>query len=269
MTRHVAAAAVVPALLIRPARPSSGPAPAPTTPGGPGRFSPAGLALLLLVALISMASCGGGNPVPQPPAPPPSPAPPPPPPFDEACQALLDLGLPWCDAADMTCGDCLHNPTADPRHCQRAEPCPEPPPEPPPPEPIRPQARVYWHQGATVGKTCVATGRCIADATPAQCGAGWCRQWKAQDGTACFVNDAGQERYCCPPGCEDDEGTYPRQVQLMGGPAPIWHLEVESGTLRLVDDPWFGIVAGSGKGELWYTFPNGKATSARLRVDKP
>jgi len=50
--------------------------------------------------------------------------------YTEECQALLDQGLPWC-APGTTCGECVHNPSADPRHCEKLASCTEPPlPEP-------------------------------------------------------------------------------------------------------------------------------------------
>ena len=87
---------------------------------------------------------GGG----QPPGPP---TPPPDPPYTEACQALLDQGLPWCHEAIpvMTCGECVHNPGTDPRACEKASPCPvEPPPvDPPPVDPPPPAEGCSFPQG--------------------------------------------------------------------------------------------------------------------------
>ena len=50
-------------------------------------------------------------------------------PYTEACQALLDEGKPWCHESGMTCGECVHNPTGDPRHCEMAPECPVDPPQ--------------------------------------------------------------------------------------------------------------------------------------------
>lgn len=40
--------------------------------------------------------------------------------------------LPWCSDVGLTCGECKHNPTQDPNHCEKAPTCPvEEPPTPP------------------------------------------------------------------------------------------------------------------------------------------
>lgn len=77
------------------------------------------------VTLTILPGCPGGGPGPQPT---------PPPPHTEQCQKLLDQGLPWCDKVEppMSCGECVHNPSQDPRHCEQAPDCggPGPLPEP-------------------------------------------------------------------------------------------------------------------------------------------
>ena len=88
----------------------------------------------LLAAAMVLAGCGGG--ISLPPIPPPVEPPPAEPPYDDSCQALLDSGMPFCHEAipPMTCGDCVHNPSTDPRHCEKVADCPvEPPPVDPPP----------------------------------------------------------------------------------------------------------------------------------------
>jgi hypothetical protein len=46
----------------------------------------------------------------------------------------------------MTCGDCIHNPTLDPKHCEKAADCPvEPPPELP-----QPQCQSFTDRGGTI-----------------------------------------------------------------------------------------------------------------------
>jgi len=78
-------------------------------------------------------------------------------------------------------------------------------------------------------------------------------------------------RQCVPVGCEGEANGPKRtfcEELLMGGSAPVWHLEVESGTLYLVDRGWGRCVRGSGVGYVWWTFPNGKATSQKMRVSR-
>jgi len=206
---------------------------------------PLGLALAL--AFVFLVSCfGGGGPPPQPPEPPE-------PPWE------CELNMPGCHETDppMTCGECWHNPTGEPEHCEKAPDCaPDPPGPPDPPEPPsctpKPQARVYWYSPNK-----------IADGTPARCGCQNCDEWKAQDGTACYQN-----RYCCPVGCEDDPERGAREAELMGGEKPVWELEVYSGDLYLVASDWFGVVRGHGKGRLRWHFVNGKATSKWLEVSR-
>ena len=107
----------------------AGPAPSrPTLPAaGRHRYtSRAGVAPAVVLLLLAGCFGGGGGQPPQPPEPP----------YTEACQALLDQGLPWCHEAipSMSCGECVHNPNMDPKHCEKAAPCPvEPPPVDPPP----------------------------------------------------------------------------------------------------------------------------------------
>lgn len=85
----------------------------------------------------------------------PTPTPEPTPPYTEACQALLDQGLPWCNEVvpPMTCGDCIHNPTTDPRACEKAAPCP--------PELPEPQCPKFTDRGGTE--------RCQSDACDCYC----------------------------------------------------------------------------------------------------
>jgi hypothetical protein len=113
----------------------------------------------------------------------------------------------------------------------------------------RPQARVYW-----LWKTDRAW---TADATPAECGCENCNEKPCYEG-----------RYCCPVACEGDPDRLEKERELMGGDAPVWTLAVESGTLRLVNDPWKGVVIGTGTGTLYWCFPNGHACSKKLRVER-
>jgi hypothetical protein len=92
--------------------------------------------------------------LPKPPDPTEPPEPPVDPPYTESCQALLDEGTPWCHLIDppMTCGDCVHNPTQDPKHCEKAPECVEPPP--PLPEP---QCEKFINRG---GQEQCVSGQC-------------------------------------------------------------------------------------------------------------
>jgi hypothetical protein len=143
-------------------------------------------------------------------------------------------------------------PTPTPSPTPTPEPTPEPTPTPTPP-PVcdlegRPQARVYWYQGQRT-----------ADATPAVCQPGRCNR------LPCYVG-----RYCCPVTCEDDPLRGPCEEELMGGELPVWELTVTEGNLRRANGPgeWKFIVRGAGKGYLRWCFPNGKACSRPLSVDR-
>ena len=82
------------------------------------------------------------------------------PPYTESCQALLDEGLPWCHEAGMTCGDCVHNPSTDPRDCEKAADCPVGPPQLP-----QPQCPTFTDRGGTL--------QCQSDACDCYCGQTW------------------------------------------------------------------------------------------------
>ncbi len=89
-------------------------------------------AALAAIALLALALSGCGlkfSPLPGPgPEPKPTPTPEPTPPPVEECLP----GLPWCHelVPPATCGECKHNPTSDPAHCEKAPKCEEPPPVP-------------------------------------------------------------------------------------------------------------------------------------------
>ena len=55
---------------------------------------------------------------------------------------------------------------------------------------------------------------------------------------------------------------------MMGGSKPVWHLEVTSGDLYLLDSDWFGEVRGSGSGYIWWCFANGNTCSKKLRIER-
>ncbi len=100
-------------------------------------WNAAALAAIALLAL-SLSGCGlKFSPLPGPgpePKPTPTPEPTPPPIPVEECLP----GLPWCHelVPPATCGECKHNPTSDPAHCEKAPKCEEPTPQPmPPPTP--------------------------------------------------------------------------------------------------------------------------------------
>jgi hypothetical protein len=79
--------------------------------------------LVAVLSVLFIASCNGGGP--------PGPEPTPTPSHTPECQALLDEGLHWC-VPDECSADCVHNPTTDPRACERCKPAPSPSPEPTP-----------------------------------------------------------------------------------------------------------------------------------------
>ncbi len=86
----------------------------------------------LLVGALGLTLSGCGlklSPLPGPgPEPKPTPTPEPTPPPVEECLP----GLPWCHelVPPAACGECKHNPTSDPAHCEKAPKCEEPPPVP-------------------------------------------------------------------------------------------------------------------------------------------
>ena len=89
----------------------------------------------------------------------PGPTPPTPPAHSEECQALIDTGIPECSSTDppMTCGECWHNPTQDPKHCEKAPDCQTTPPPLP-----QPQCPTFTDRGGTL--------RCQSDACDCYCG---------------------------------------------------------------------------------------------------
>lgn len=210
--------------------------------------------VIVLVALL-LAGCAGILKPAPPDAPGPTPTPTPSPDPEPVC------------APPGLVGECWHKPPG-----QDWQFIPKPPAL--PPVKPKPQARVYWHGGKTSkGKkdgTCVSGGgRCVADATPAQCAPGWCEQWTTEDGKQCFVDPVKGPRLCCPPGCEGSAQRFPKEVSLMGGTSPAWTLEKDPGSrLSLVEDPWFGIVVGKGKGRLRWCFPNGATCSKWLAINR-
>jgi len=108
--------------------------------------------LVVILSVLLLPACGG-NPGPGPI--PPEPTPEPTPPYTAACQELLDQGLPWCHdvSPPLTCGECVHNPSGDPRHCEKAPDCNEPPP----PELPEPQCSTFMDRGGTIQLT---SGEC-------------------------------------------------------------------------------------------------------------
>ena len=79
---------------------------------------------LVAVMIVGLAACNGGGP--------PDPQPTPTPPYTDECQNLINQGFQWCHEIGQQCGDCLHNPSTDPRHCELAPACPNPEPTPTP-----------------------------------------------------------------------------------------------------------------------------------------
>lgn len=198
----------------------------------------------------------------------PDPVPTPPPP-DPPAPWVCPLDMPECGSVEQSCSTeedpCWHNPTTNPEHCEQAPDCPEPPPPPPddpntPPDPDEngyicptPQffkAGVYWY-----------TKNRVADATPKGCRPDW------------YPPGIDPNRYCIPAAGEGPDNSDTRgycEEKWMGGPLPIWHLQVTSGDLERANGPeeWMFIVKGHGTGKLWWCFPNGKACSAKLDVSR-
>ena len=114
-----------------------------------------------------------------------------------------------------------------------------------------PKAGIYW-----LWKN---DARWTADATPKKCAFCFCKQFNH-----CMTPD----RQCCPVACEGDPTRLEKEQELMGGDAPVWTLKVTSGTLEQVPDPWKGVVKGSGTGTIHWCFPNGKACSEKLPINK-
>lgn len=91
--------------------------------------------------------------------------------------------FPWCHETDppMTCGECKHNPTTTPGHCEKAPDCAEPPPVDPPPVdppeenmwfPIVPQDQITavrgnpGHQGTAVNRAMAQVTGCAVGQEP-------------------------------------------------------------------------------------------------------
>lgn len=95
---------------------------------GRRRLSPLGGAAPAVFVLALIPGCPQPGPGPAPsPTPVPSPTAPP---VTQCAELQAETGFPFCHETDppMTCGDCLHNPTTDPMHCEVAAPCPTPTP---------------------------------------------------------------------------------------------------------------------------------------------
>ena len=226
--------------------------------------------LFLLAWDLSMgASCGGIKP-PQPPATCPEACPAgthcegtvcvadPPPPVE--CLP----GVPWCTAG-QTCGNCKHNPTSDPTHCEMAPACPPPVPVCPtcpvgqsctdpavgcvskPPEPPEPTACTIPLTGTPVLGAYWLQDR-IVDFTP-----------KLTSAARCALPEVGYPgRQTCPV-C--DEACVQRGIceqQLIGGSRINFNCDSE--TLRCYDDDgWKVRVAGVGTGTMLACYPNRRA----------
>jgi hypothetical protein len=201
---------------------------------------------LLVLLLLSLPACAW-NPGPGPgPGPEPTPTPPPPPPPPpETCADRTPDGKRCCNQPpDYVTEECWNLPPGG--EWSWIPKTPEPPP--PPPCTPTPQARIYvlWNtQRATT-----------YDATPAICR---CPELTPP----CY-----EGRYCHPVACEGDPDRLQKERELMGGDKPIWTLKVYSGNLRLIPDPWKGVVAGRGTGQIWWCFENGNACSKKLRVER-
>ena len=109
----------------------------------------------IALSLVALAGCSLLPPIN--PGPTPTPTPTPEPPYTEECQVLLDEGMPWCHEAEMTCGDCVHNPSSNPKHCEKVQDCEEPPP----PVLPEPQCPKFTDRGGTE--------RCQSDACECYC----------------------------------------------------------------------------------------------------
>jgi hypothetical protein len=126
------------------------------------------------------------------------------------------------------------------------EPIPEPTPNP------TPIACTVDLTGTPALKTYMLYPR-VADSTPLIINADRCRAIGYGDRVACpVVRDEDPQRLVC-------------EQALMGGPAPLYELVVDSGGLRWwYDDeehPWKARIGGEGKGRLRGCYPNGKVCS--------
>jgi len=227
----------------------AGPAPSrPTLPAaGRRRFSRAGAAPAVVLMLLAGCFGGGGGQPPQPPEPP----------------WVCPIPAPWCDEVGQQCSTpespCVHNPTDDPEACELAAAClePEPPPEPEPepePEPGDDVCTTRLDGEPLMGGPTSHQKR-VFDATPLLKNMERCRD------LGFLIN--GQPRMRCPAAQEGSPQRYPCEVELMGGPVPLWDLVVESGDLKRGNssEDWAYRVKGSGKGKLRSCYPNMRACS--------
>jgi hypothetical protein len=176
--------------------------------------------VLVAAMALSMIGCGswppGGGQPPKPPEPP----------HTEECQALLDQGLPWCHEADMTCGECVHNPSSDPRHCQKADAC-EPTEPPPLPEP---QCPSFTDRGGTL--------RVQGDACDCWFGQQWVECPTEPPVASCgFPQGIPNEKFTLAP----NPGTYGSAINAVM--ADITRCSVGSDCpITFGPDPWMALV---------------------------
>jgi hypothetical protein len=117
-------------------------------------------------------------------------------------------------------------------------------------------AGVYWLYGDKSGPSnSICTGKpCVADFTPKINNRERCRFY------GFLIN--GQPRQSCPTVPDGDPRRLESEIELMGGPFPVWQSE---GVIRGAGDKWKYIVKG-GRGSIRACYANGKVCSRWLDV---
>jgi hypothetical protein len=60
-----------------------------------------------------------------------------------------------------------------------------------------------------------------------------------------------------------------KERELIGGDFPVWELQRKSGNIRIANPgEWMAVISGIGRGRIRWKYPNGKATSPWLEVNK-
>lgn len=157
-------------------------------------------------------------------------------------------------------------PEPTPEPTPTPQPTPTPTPEPTAPPPTQPPATsctAPMYGSPNMGAYWYSPQR-VADATPRLCSSERCNE----------VGYAG--RACCPVVVDEHPERARCECLLMTGTAspvcsPKWELEQDAGAnLRwgYDDTEWKAVVSGAGKGRIRACFPNGKACSKWLDIDK-
>jgi hypothetical protein len=150
---------------------------------------------------------------------------------------------------------CTVQPTPTPSPIPTPEPTPEPTPTPTPvptptPTPTpNPSVCTVPLDGSYVMGAYLLYPR-VVDSTPKITNAERCKLVGMPD------------RITCPVTAEGDPQRYVCEVELMGGPKPVYEIVVDSGNLQWsYEDDWKARISGNGKGRIRSCYPNGKACS--------